>query len=834
MRVPFLFGLPLLGIVIFAPTFSRQATPVNCKWNSFGPWSECDGCTKSQTQRRSVAVYAQFGGQECAGSTFVTRQCIPTKGCPIESGCGDRFRCFSGQCISKSLVCNGDHDCEEDSADEANCDARQKVCDTDKYPPNTELTGLGFDILTQKLKSGVIHTKSFGGKCRKILNADNKQIYRLSDNVLSYTFKILTKNDFSYDFYNSSWSYVKSTEVHVRTNSKDYSDRYAQESHTKQKSSQLMIIQNYVEVAQFLNNNAEFLALAEPFWKELFNLPSVYEYTAYRKLIENYGTHFLQSGSLGGEYNFLFFLETEKMTRNGVTTSDMEKCTTKEGGFLFIKSSSTECKKVAESIKSSSGTSSNEVRGTVKIRGGEPKFIGALEYINIENPGANRDRYAAWAGSISNLPSVIKQTLTPLYELVREVPCAAVKRFYLKQAIEEYLNEEDSCKCKPCQNKGLPMVVGKRCVCHCKPYTAGSACEEGILIQDDANVIDGSWSCWSSWSTCLSRSGRRVRNRVCNNPPPSGGGKNCIGDSIESQMCEDDELTHFRTVEPHCFEVSFEHKEFCQPPPPLLNGYVQDAGSSFHVGIRITYTCNVGFALVGDPIAECRKDLTWQIEPLQCKRVMCSYPAFPANIRSVQRNEAYQIGDKIAISCGPGFELHGPDSFSCRSSLNWYPDIESVQCKRKVSGMTPKTPRLACQPWEKIQDSECACKMPSECGSSIPVCAVDGRIKKNIPLTVCKMHVVTCLGRTYTLTEDTNCNFPEDSKRARDACHLWEVYSDKAKECVCRESHTCGNEGISICVESNGTKRTLTECEAGVLKCRGENVRIVSISPCDT
>lgn len=52
---------------------------------------------------------------------------------------------WSGQCISKSLVCNGDSDCEEDSADEDKCEdsSRRLSCDLDKPPPNIELTGNG-------------------------------------------------------------------------------------------------------------------------------------------------------------------------------------------------------------------------------------------------------------------------------------------------------------------------------------------------------------------------------------------------------------------------------------------------------------------------------------------------------------------------------------------------------------------------------------------------------------------------------------------------------------------------------------------------------------------
>lgn len=82
-------------------------------------------------------------------------------------------------------------------------------------------------------------------------------------------------------------------------------------------SRQLMVIENSVEVAQFINNRPDFLTLAEPFWKELANLPAVYDFNAYRRFIEYFGTHFLQSGSLGGHYKLIFYMDTDKMKAEG-------------------------------------------------------------------------------------------------------------------------------------------------------------------------------------------------------------------------------------------------------------------------------------------------------------------------------------------------------------------------------------------------------------------------------------------------------------------------------------------------------------------------------------
>ncbi|ELK06090.1 Complement component C7, partial [Pteropus alecto] len=711
--------------------------------------NDFDCLIKSIIRRRSIAVYGQYGGQPCSGSPFQTQSCEPTRGCPLEEGCGERFRCFSGQCISKSLVCNGDSDCEEDSADEDKCeDSNMRLsCDLDKPPPNIELTGNGYNALTGQFRNRVINTKSYGGQCRKVFSGDGQEPFRLSGNILSYTFQ----------------------------------------------SYQLLVIQNSVEVAQFINNNPEFLQLAEPFWKELSHLPSLYDYSAYRKLIDEYGTHFLRSGSLGGEYKVLFYVDTEKMKQNG--------------------------------------TQGNVLRGDPFVRGGRPGFTSSLSFLELDNPAGNQKRYSSWAGSVTDLPQVIKQKLTPLYELVKEVPCASVKRLYLKRALEEYLDESDPCHCQPCQNGGIASVEGTKCQCHCKPYTFGVACEQGVLAEDKAGGIDGGWNCWSSWGPCVQ--GKKTRTRKCNNPSPSGGGKSCIGEASESRQCgdEDEELKHLRLLEPHCFSLSLVPTEFCPSPPDLEHGFVQGEGAMFPVGKNIVYSCKEGYSLIGDPVARCGEDLQWLVGEMHCQKIACVLPVLIEGIQSHPHKPFYTVGEKVTFSCSGGMSLEGPSTFLCGSSLKWSPEVKNVRCVQKDTILTQAVPK--CQHWEKLQNSRCVCKLPYECGSSLDVCARDERSKRILPLTVCKMHVLHCQGRNYTLLGRESCTLPASVDKACGMCPLWGKCDAQSSKCICREASECEEEGISICVEVNGKEQTMTECEAGTLRCRGQSISITSIGPCE-
>ena len=53
------------------------------------------------------------------------------------------------------------------------------------------------------------------------------------------------------------------------------------------------------------------------------------------------------------------------------------------------------------------------------------------------------------------------------------------------------------------------------------------------------SLVDGRWGEWGDWSKCsvTCGGGEQIRERKCNNPKPSAGGKDCEGDKQETKEC---------------------------------------------------------------------------------------------------------------------------------------------------------------------------------------------------------------------------------------------------------------------------------------------------------
>lgn len=786
-----------------------------------------------QTQSRSIVVYPQFGGQPCTGRSTRTQSCIPAQVCPLEEGCGERFLCQSGKCISQSLVCNGDHDCE-DGSDEWKCDSKE-ICDLQKPPPNVELTGQGFDAVRGKARGTVINTKSFGGLCQRTFSGDHRDLYRLPQSVLRYTFQVTVKNDFTDESYDSTWHYLNHIEYHSKTTgtTHGHDDHVFHDELLQSKSKNLVIMKSDLDVAQFQNQAPEYLPLSEEFWKALRSLPVAYDYAAYSNVLERFGTHYYSEGTLGGQFRLFIMVSQDILKKIKTVQRDYKHCVETSHSILFIiRWTTVRCEEHTLPLEEKSfneNMAKNDM--TTNIIGGDPGYIAKLSVLNKNSPEENGRTFSQWSGSVKDFPEVIKPKLRPLHELVKEVSCAGVKRHNLKRAIETYLSEKHPCHCRECQNNGLRVLDNDVCKCVCKPGTKGQACEQGTQHDEQPGVIHGDWACWSSWSSC--KEGQKRRSRSCSRPAPSRG-RDCIGNAVETTAC-DDELDYLRTMEPHCFENSFTPRKGCKTPPFLANGIVLYPKDAYPVGSKTEYACIEGFHLIGDPIAECQENLDWLRNQMECKKTLCDLPQLPPDVTGSPWKLTYNIGEAVSLSCPEGQAREGPAEIQCNAGLSWSPQPKETRCLTVLK--TPTVP-VKCQPWENLAKEKCVCKIPHECKSSLEICATDEKRGRTQKLSLCKVQAMRCLGHQYTLAEDSACQWPHRSSTACPHCTLWETCDEQTNSCRCKTSEECSSldTWINVCVQQEGASApvTMTECEAAVKKCRGEAVRIVSIQPCQS
>ena len=71
-----------------------------------------------------------------------------------------------------------------------------------------------------------------------------------------------------------------------------------------------------VQTAHF-KMRRENIMLDEGMLQSLMELPERYHYGMYAKFINDYGTHYITSGSMGGVYEYILVLNKEKMETAG-------------------------------------------------------------------------------------------------------------------------------------------------------------------------------------------------------------------------------------------------------------------------------------------------------------------------------------------------------------------------------------------------------------------------------------------------------------------------------------------------------------------------------------
>ncbi|NWW49979.1 CO9 protein, partial [Pedionomus torquatus] len=503
--------------------------PIDCELSSWSAWGPCDPCTLQRFRSRGIERFGQFGGTACLESLGDSQSCKTSEVCPEEPepDCGTDFQCSSGRCIKQRLVCNVDNDCG-DFSDEDNCelDPRSPCRNHDIDVSEVGRTaGQGINVLGMQPKASLFDNDFFNGLCERVRDGNTRTYYRKPWNVIVLNYDTKADKTFTSIFYHDRVQMIREfyTEEQKRFNiglSLKYiptagSKKINAEGNFKYRYNKNSSLSSFLEVSServkchfhllsspciqnqtFLHVKGKIqlgrfqmrsrdIRLTDTFLDDLNALPAEYDKGEYFRFLEDYGTHYAVSGTVGGKYELIYVLDNYAMAQNGITVEDVKKClgyhlgvdTTYKDIHANVNINGDKCRRINATDKCKYDSIIDDVISLVD--GGTIDFSVKIKEMLLQGTKVvDAEDYINWAKSLVDAPVVIQQRPSPIYTLVPiKMRNAYLKKQHLERAIQDYISEYSVCKCEPCKNGGTLVLVDGACTCMCSSYFKGMACQ---------------------------------------------------------------------------------------------------------------------------------------------------------------------------------------------------------------------------------------------------------------------------------------------------------------------------------------------------------------------
>lgn len=119
--------------------------------------------------------------------------------------------------------------------------------------------------------------------------------------------------------------------------------------------------------------------------------------------------------------------------------------------------------------------------------------------------------------------------------------------------------------------------------------------------------------------------------------------------------------------------------DWCPDPPAITGGRTKMSGK--RAGSTVTYVCDVGYVLIGEPVISCGLGGEWTNKPPVCRFVDCGAPARPDRGSAQLTNGTTTVDSMVQYSCETDYWLVGSADLVCNKDGKWSGD--SPTCERK-------------------------------------------------------------------------------------------------------------------------------------------------------